>query len=110
MVAPAVPLYVFQQRWMADKSRFKIGRMCRQIGKSFIIALEVVDDAMDTGQNWVLLSAGERQSKELMEKVKQHCQAYMLAASDIVQETYDVRDAKYTMLTITLPNGARIIG
>ena len=95
---------------MADKSRFKIGRMCRQIGKSFIIALEVVDDAMDTGQNWVLLSAGERQSKELMEKVKQHCQAYMLAASDIVQETYDVRDAKYTMLTITLPNGARIIG
>jgi phage FluMu gp28-like protein len=95
---------------MADHSRFKIGRMCRQIGKSFIIALEVVNDAMETGADWVLLSAGERQSKELMEKVKQHCQAYMLAASDIVKEDYDVKDAKYTMLTITLPNGARIIG
>lgn len=114
MIAPikaAVPLYGFQQRWLLDKSRFKIGLMSRQIGKSFTVALEVVDDAFETGDDWVLLSAGERQSKELMQKVKMHCQAYMTAAAEIQVETFDgSNDAKYTMLTITLPNGARIIG
>lgn len=110
MVAPAVQLYGFQQRWLADKARFKIGLMSRQIGKSFIVALEVVDDAIETGDDWVLLSAGERQSKELMSKVKMHCQAYMTAAAEIQVDTFEAKDAKYTMLTITLPNGARIIG
>jgi len=109
-LTPAIQLYDFQRRWLADRSRFKIGNMCRQIGKSFIVALEAVDCAMETGQDWVLLSAGERQSKELMEKVKMHCQAYMLAASDIMVDQFDGADVKYTMLTIRLPNGARIIG
>ena len=107
---PAVPLYGFQSRWLLDRSRFKIGLMARQIGKSFTVALEVVDEAMETGENWVLLSSGERQSKELMEKVKMHCKAYMLAASDIQVDVFDANDVKYTMLTIVLPNGARIIG
>ncbi|HAL45693.1 MAG TPA: terminase, partial [Phycisphaerales bacterium] len=109
-VAPAVKLYDFQGRWLADKSRFKIGLMSRQIGKSFTVALEVVNDALETGKDWILLSAGERQSKELMEKVKMHCKAYMLAAADIQISSFDTDSAKYTMLTITLPNGARIIG
>ncbi len=104
----AVPLYGFQKRWMGDKNRFKIGHMCRQIGKSFIVALEVVDDAIETGDDWVLLSAGERQSKELMQKVSMHCKAYAIAASDI-QETF-FEDTKYTFLIIYLPNGARIMG
>lgn len=111
MVAPAVNLYDFQKAWLADHARFKIGNMSRQIGKSFMVALEVVDDAMATGDDWVLLSAGERQSKELMEKVQMHCKAYMIAASDIQVSTFDGKDDnKYTMLTITLFNGARIIG
>lgn len=110
MVAPAVPLYGFQSRWFVDRSRFKIGNMARQIGKSFIVSLEVVDDAMETGHDWVLLSAGERQSKELMGKVKMHCEAYSIAASDIHQSEYSVGDVRYTLLTIYLPNGARIMG
>jgi phage FluMu gp28-like protein len=109
-IASAITLYGFQQRWLADKSRFKIGNMCRQIGKSFIVALEVVDDAMETGDDWVLLSAGERQSKELMSKVKMHCQAFAAAAADIEESCFDGGGVKYTMLTVTLPNGARIIG
>ena len=104
----AVPLYPFQKNWVLDKSRFKIGFMCRQIGKSFIVALEAVDDAIETGDDWVLLSAGERQSKELMQKVHLHCKAYSIAASDI-EETF-FEDTRYTLLTITLPNGARIMG
>ena len=110
MVAPAVPLYGFQTRWFLDRNRFKIGNMARQIGKSFIVALEAVDDAMETASDWVLLSAGERQSKELMSKVKMHCEAYSIAASDIQESLYSVNDVRYTLLTITLPNGARIMG
>jgi phage FluMu gp28-like protein len=110
MVAPAVPLYAFQTRWFLDRSRFKIGNMARQIGKSFGVALEAVDDAMETGSDWVLLSAGERQSKELMSKVKMHCEAYALAASEIESSEYWANDVRYTLLTITLPNGARIMG
>ena len=111
MVAPAIPLYGFQNRWMADRQRFKIGLMSRQVGKSFIISLEAVDEAMETGQDWVLLSAGERQSKELMRNVKMHCQAYSIAASDIEPDSFLASDGiRYTILTIYLPNGARIIG
>jgi len=107
----AVPLYGFQNQWMRDKSRFKAGLMARQIGKSFIVALEVVDDALETGENWVLLSAGERQSKELMQKVKMHCEAYSIAVSDIQPDSFLASDGiRYTILTIYLPNGARIIG
>jgi len=107
----AVPLYGFQHRWMADKNRFKLGRMSRQIGKSFIVALEAVDDAIETGQNWILLSAGERQSKELMQKVAMHCKAYSIAASNIEQDSFLASDGiNYTVLTIYLPSGARIIG
>lgn len=85
--------------------------MSRQIGKSFMVALEVVDDALETGDNWVLLSAGERQSKELMQKVKMHCQAYSIAASEIEPDSFLASDGvRYTLLTIYLPNGARIIG
>ena len=93
-----------------DRSRFKIGNMSRQIGKSFIVALEVVDDAMETAEDWVLLSAGERQSKELMAKVKMHCQAYSIAASDIQETEYWIDGVRYTLLIISLPNGARIMG
>jgi phage FluMu gp28-like protein len=111
MVTPAVPLYAFQKRWVTDRSRFKIGKWSRQVGKSFAVALEAVDDGMETAQNWVLLSSGERQSKELMQKVKMHCEAYMIAASAIQEEEFKGPDgARYTMLTIGLPNGARIIG
>lgn len=110
MVAPAIPLYAFQTRWFMDRSRFKIGHMARQIGKSFIVSLEAADDAMETGQDWVLLSRGERQSKELMIKAKMHCEAYAIAASDIEQTIYTGKDDEYTLLTITLANGARIMG
>ncbi len=104
----AVKLFGYQQRWLADKSRFKIGLMCRQIGKSFAVSLEAVLDAVESGQNWVLLSAGERQSKELMEKAIMHCKAMGVAAGDMEEHFFE--DTKLTQLTIKLANGAKIIG
>lgn len=108
MSKSAIKLYNFQKKWLNDTSRFKIGNMSRQVGKSFVTSLEAVLDAAETGDSWVLLSAGERQSKELMSKVKMHCEALKLAAGEIESEV--LSDMQCTQLTVRLPNGARIIG
>jgi len=108
MVAPAVKLYDFQKRWLQDKSRFKAGCWARQTGKSFGVSLEAVDDAVETGEDWVLLSAGERQSKEIIQKCKLHTEAYSVAASEIEEDFFE--DTRTKQLTISFPNRARLIG
>lgn len=65
-------------------------------------------DSVETAKTWVLLSAGERQSKELMEKVRMHLQAMQVAASAI--ETDFFNDTSTRQLSVELPNRARIIG
>jgi phage FluMu gp28-like protein len=105
---PAIKLYDYQKRWVTDANRFKVGLWCRQSGKSFAIALEAVLNAVETGSNWVLLSAGERQSKELMEKVKMHTEAMAAGASNIEEDFFS--DTVTKQLMVTLPNRARIIG
>lgn len=106
----AISLYNYQQRWIADKSRFKMGLWSRQTGKSFVVSLGAALNAAEAkrGQNKILLSAGLRQSKELMEKVSMHFKAMNIAASQI-NETF-FSDAKYTLLQIVLNNGSKVIG
>lgn len=60
----------YQLDWRQAQKRFMIELWARQTGKSTRLALEVSDDALDHGTTWVLLSAGERQSRELGEKVR----------------------------------------
>ncbi len=108
---PAVPLTVYQKRWLEDKSRFKIGMFSRQAGKSFIATLEAVIDCYQHKTTWVFLSAGERQSKELMQKASMHARAINAAVGDLDEEyvKYD-EDTEYKKLEIVFPNGSRIIG
>jgi phage FluMu gp28-like protein len=106
---PAVPLTEYQRNWVLDKSRFKVGVITRQGGKSFEAALEVVDDCMQQKTMWVLLSAGERQSKELMTKCAMHARAYGLAIHELESDIW-VGDVKYKQLEILLPNGSRVVG
>ena len=104
----AIKLYDYQKRWVTDDNRFKVGLWCRQSGKSFAISLEAVLNATETASNWVMLSAGERQSKELMEKVKMHTEAMALAASKIEEDFF--ADTVTKQLMVVLPNRARLIG
>jgi len=83
--------------------------MARQTGKSFSTSLEAVDDCMDHRTKWVLLSAGERQSKELIGAAAMHARAYSMAVQEL-DETFRAESAEYKQLTIVLPNGSRIIG
>jgi len=59
----------YQQRWVSDSSRFKIWLKSRQIGGSLGSAFEAVASCLDSpSTDWVVLSAGQRQSEEWMLK------------------------------------------
>ncbi len=108
--SPAVPLTEYQRRWVNDKSRFKIGVVSRQGGKSFGTSLEAVDDCEDHRTKWVFLSAGERQSKELMNTASLHARAFGMAIDELESDLRFENDEKYKQLEIIFRNGSRIVG
>jgi len=105
--------YPYQQRWIANASRFKVGMFARQTGKTFGTTFEVAQDCQLAdlqGERcrWVILSRGERQAKEAMEEgVKRHAQALgsMVRSSEV---DYRTAEATYRALEVEYPNGSRI--
>lgn len=97
---PAVTLYPYQQRWLADKARFKLARFARQTGKTFTTTLEITDDVFEAEARklrspWVILSRGERQAREAMEEgILRHVEAYGLALKSLAREDYEFTDAE----------------
>lgn len=110
MAEPAVKLAEYQKNWVQDKSRFKLGVLTRQGGKSFETSLEAVLDCLENITQWVFLSAGERQSKELMSKAAMHARAAGKVIEVVESEFLGNKDTKYKQLEILFPNGSRIIG
>ena len=103
----ALPLYPYQKRWVLDASRFKIAVKSTQIGFSFAAALEAVLDCLQKRTLWIVLSRGDRQSLEFMQKVQQHAKALQIAASVLGTSFFDrttirKREVKFS-------NGSRII-
>ena len=112
---PALQLYGFQQRWILDPARFKIGMFARQTGKTFTTTLEVTDDVFEAAVNqrrsrWVILSRGERQAKEAMDSgIKLHAKAYDLAFTDLGEtEWLSESGVSYRALEVELPHGSKI--
>lgn len=108
--SPVVRLTEYQKRWVNDTSRFKIGVMTRQGGKSFGTSLEAVLDCVEHVTTWVFLSAGERQSKELMRTAKMHALAVGHAVKELETDFWTESGQRYRQLEINFPNGSRIIG
>ena len=116
MPEPAVPLYPYQQRWLQDASRFKIGMFSRQSGKTFTTTLEIVDDCFAAAaeragrrRRWVILSRGERQAAEAMDEgVKRHAAAYGLALDALDHEFVSDAGTRCRALEVRLPGGSRI--
>lgn len=107
---PAVKLTEYQKNWVQDKSRFKICVLTRQGGKSFEGSLESVLDSLENMTMWVFLSAGERQSKELMGKAAMHARAAGKVIEELESEFIAEDKTRYKQLEIVFPNGSRIIG
>ena len=107
---PALPLYLYQRRWVNDDARFKIAMFARQCGKTFTSTLELALDcaraeALGQRRRWVILSRGERQAREAMnEGVKLH-----LAALSAGFKAYDYDwEPGIKALEVELPGGSKI--
>ena len=102
----------YQLKWVEDSSRFKIGLWSRQTGKSFATACEAVMDcaAQPKGNSclWVVLSAGERQALEWMEKAKKWTEA-VKSTVDSYDEIRESTNALLSRAEIRFANGARIV-
>ena len=117
----------WQQRWLADTSRFKIGMISRQIGKTFVCCAELVEDCINAEiagkrTRWVILSRGERQAKEAMTAyIKPMTKAFWELyrgilngpEPEVVEQDYrftrdDGTDATYSSAEVTFPGGSRI--
>lgn len=107
---PAVALADYQKNWVQDNSRFKIGVVTRQGGKSFETSLEAVLDCHEHTDDWIFLSAGERQSKELMSKAAMHSRAIGKVIEEMESDYRVDKDTVYKKLEIVYPHGPRIIG
>lgn len=115
---PALPLYGYQQRWLGDRARFKLGKFARQTGKTFTTTLEIVDDVFEAEaasrrSPWVILSRGERQAKEAMEEgVLRHADAYGIALKSLAREDYEFYDEdsgiRRTALQVVFPGRNKI--
>jgi phage FluMu gp28-like protein len=105
---PAVPLTDYQKAAILDRARFRFRLQARQTGKSFGESLDGVLNAVETKQNWVWLSSGERASKDLIEKGAMHARA-IGAACEVLTEEYKIEDQHFTGHTLKLP-GAKIVG
>ncbi|MDO5648852.1 terminase family protein [Paracoccus sp. (in: a-proteobacteria)] len=127
MTVPVINFLPYQRRWISDTSRFKIGMMSRQIGKTFSTCGECVDDCFQSWRDgrrtrWVILSRGERQAAEAMtEAIKPFTQAFyevyntLLKGGEPVYSESEFRapqasgpDAVYKALEVQYPNGSRI--
>jgi phage FluMu gp28-like protein len=107
--SPKSLLLPYQRRWVDDASRFKIGCMSRQTGKSFGTAGEAVEDALkDPGTKWVCMSAGERQALEWMEQARMWAEAYRLPIEGYAEDR-QFAQALMKSAEICFANGSRII-
>ncbi len=102
-----INLQEWQRNWVEDDSRFKILAASRQVGKSFIMSLDDTMECIEKPSNLeILLSASDKQSLELAEKVKAHAYAMNCATEG---STDFFQDTSITLHKITFPNRSRVI-
>jgi phage FluMu gp28-like protein len=95
-------LMPYQRAYVDDRSRFKIWVAARQVGKSTGVSFETVDRSLsEPNTNTMVVSASERQSLELMQRVGIWADALEAAAPGIID--------KRTLSELHLANGSRII-
>ena len=102
---PFVPLLPYQREDVESDARFRWNCWARQTGKSFTKSLRRILRGLARRRTQIFLSAGERQSREPMEKARQHCQTLKLAA-----DYHDHRwfaGMRMKQLEIVLPGGLR---
>jgi len=107
-VAPVIPLLEYQRADVESPDRMRWCCWSRQTGKSFTKSLRRLLRGLLRRRTQILLSAGERQSRELMAKVRQHCAALRIACEAVGDGCFAGTGSR--QLELRLPGGVRIIG
>jgi phage FluMu gp28-like protein len=99
----------YQQAWLDDGSRFKIGLWARQTGKDWASAAEAVADCYcRPGTLWAIVAAGERQALESLRKAKDWAEAIHFALEHYHEERAE-KEALLNAAEIVWENKSRLI-
>jgi phage FluMu gp28-like protein len=101
-------LLPYQRQVIRCNSRFTWNCWSRQTGKSLALSLRRVLRGVCRRRTQLFLSAGMRQTRELMLKVRQHCQLLQIDVGDVESDRRERLQA--AALQIRMPNGVRLIG
>ena len=92
------------------EKKYSILMWSRQTGKSFVVSLFAVLRAIERKNHLVaIISPTERQSKELMEKVKRHVE-FLRQIGKLTGDVEFFEDTQANVLEVRFPNRSRIIG
>ncbi|MGR3485493.1 MAG: terminase large subunit domain-containing protein [Paracoccaceae bacterium] len=121
MTTPVITWLPYQQRWLADDARFKIGMFTRRGGKTFGAGGEIVDsitraEMEGRRERWTILSRSERTAHEAMhDAVIPITRAFWAAygvhkaqALDLVEGEFRGQDATYKTFEVKMPGGSRV--
>lgn len=87
-----------------ESKRFSTLMWARQTGKSFLVSYYAIKRCVQfNNHRVVVISPSERQSKELLDKVKRHVQALKIAGVEFFEDT------EVFQLEARFPNGSKII-
>lgn len=101
----------YQRDDVVARDRFRWNCWSRQTGKSFGKTFRRIVRGIARKRNQLFLSAGDRQSGELMDKARLHCQTLKLAFEYSEREAGVFEDAVFKQREISLGQaGVRIIG
>lgn len=107
-----------QQRFFADKARVQAVCWHRQKGKDFTTAAKAVLQAMETGQNWFIVSLTQRQADATFDKCKFWARYYRDRIGQFQEVEHPERhewDEDFQHLftfksrELLLPNGGRVV-
>lgn len=104
---PFVNLLPYQRDDVFADHRFRWNCWARQTGKSFTKSLRRILRGLARRRDQIFLSAGERQSRELLDKAQRHCQLLRIACETAQVNCFSSLTLRRT--EIRLPGGVRII-
>ncbi|MCG8405116.1 MAG: terminase family protein [Phycisphaerales bacterium] len=104
---PLVSLLPYQKAAVDREARLTWNCWSRQTGKSFTFSLRRIVRGLRRRRNQVILSAGERQSREVMEKVRMHCHAMKIWCEVTGHGLF--KNTTFRQLEARLPGNIRII-
>ena len=118
-IATVITLLAYQVALFADTSRVVVACWCRQAGKDFTTACKAVTHAIETRQDWYIVSLTQRQADATFAKCKRVAEAYKkillikgrLTYSDREYSEYDRQinhHFRCTAHTLHLPGGGSV--